>query len=141
MVAILTAAAASAGVMIAATVSSALSVNVHATMLSWSGKAAASGRTSATQNVNTRGSAGRRLGLPAKSDSAPSPTTPLPTTPPVLTARDVRLCPAAATACVDLSGRLTWLQSGGTVTFGPVRVEPGPPGSAHATPRGTLTPC
>lgn len=138
MVAILTAAAASAGVMIAATVSSALSVNVHATMLSWSGKAAASGRTSATQNVNTRGSAGRRLGLPAKSDSAPSPTTPLPTTPPVLTARDVRLCPAAATACVDLSGRLTWLQSGGTVTFGPVRVEPGPPGSAHATPRGTF---
>ena len=49
-----------------------------------------------------------------------------------------RSCPAAASACVDLSARLTWLQSDGTITYGPVRMEPGPPGTAHATPRGTF---
>jgi hypothetical protein len=49
-----------------------------------------------------------------------------------------RACPAAAAACVDLSGHLTWLQSGGRITYGPVRMEPGPPGSRHATPRGTF---
>lgn len=56
----------------------------------------------------------------------------------VLTASDRKDCPAAATACVDLTGHLTWLQSGGKVTFGPVRMEPGQPGSAHATPRGAF---
>ena len=56
----------------------------------------------------------------------------------MLTARDLRMCPRAATACVDLTRHLTWLQSGGRVSFGPVRMEPGPPGSAHATPRGTF---
>jgi lipoprotein-anchoring transpeptidase ErfK/SrfK len=45
-------------------------------------------------------------------------------------------CPAAASACVDLSDHLTWLQSGRRVTYGPVPMEPGPPGSRHATPRG-----
>jgi lipoprotein-anchoring transpeptidase ErfK/SrfK len=49
-----------------------------------------------------------------------------------------RACPAAAAACVDLSDHLTWLQSGGRITYGPVRMEPGPPGSRHATPRGTF---
>ena len=49
------------------------------------------------------------------------------------------VCPPAAAACVDLSRHLTWLQSDGKVTFGPVRMEPGPPGSANATPRGTFT--
>lgn len=56
-----------------------------------------------------------------------------------LTARDRSACPPAAAACVDLSGHLTWLQSDGRVTFGPVRMEPGPPGTANATPRGTFT--
>jgi hypothetical protein len=56
-----------------------------------------------------------------------------------LTTRDHSACPPAAAACVDLSRHLTWLQSGGKVTLGPVRMEPGPPGSAHATPRGTFT--
>jgi len=56
----------------------------------------------------------------------------------VLTARDRRLCPRPATACVDLTRHLTWLQSGGMVSFGPVRMEPGPPGTVHATPRGTF---
>ncbi|HEY7260342.1 MAG TPA: L,D-transpeptidase family protein [Trebonia sp.] len=58
---------------------------------------------------------------------------PLPLT---LTAADRRSCPAAATACVDLTRHITWLQSAGEVTFGPVRAEPGSPGSVHATPRG-----
>jgi L,D-transpeptidase catalytic domain len=55
-----------------------------------------------------------------------------------LTAADRRDCPVAATACVDLARHLTWLQSGGRVTFGPVQMEPGRPGSAHQTPRGTF---
>jgi hypothetical protein len=55
-----------------------------------------------------------------------------------LTARDRNGCPAAAAACVDLAEKITWLQSGGRVTYGPVRMEPGPPGSAHATPVGTF---
>jgi L,D-transpeptidase-like protein len=49
-----------------------------------------------------------------------------------------RSCPAAASACVDLSDHLTWLQSHGRITYGPVRMEPGPPGTRHATPRGTF---
>jgi lipoprotein-anchoring transpeptidase ErfK/SrfK len=57
-----------------------------------------------------------------------------------LTAAEMRSCPAAARACVDLAGHLTWLQSGGRVAFGPVRMEPGsgPQGTAHATPRGVF---
>ena len=60
-------------------------------------------------------------------------------TPLALTAQDRKDCPAAATACVDLTRHLTWLQSGGKVSFGPVRMEPGKPGSGpHATPAGTF---
>jgi hypothetical protein len=60
-------------------------------------------------------------------------------TPLVLTAQDRKDCPAAATACVDLTRHLTWLQSDGRVSFGPVRMEPGKPGSGpHATPAGTF---
>jgi L,D-transpeptidase catalytic domain len=47
-------------------------------------------------------------------------------------------CPAAATACVDLTKHLTWLQSDGHITYGPVSMEPGPPGTRQATPRGTF---
>ena len=47
-------------------------------------------------------------------------------------------CPAAATACVDLNHHLTWLQSDGRITYGPVSMEPGPPGTQQATPRGTF---
>jgi L,D-transpeptidase-like protein len=47
-------------------------------------------------------------------------------------------CPAAATACVDLDDHLTWLQSDGRITYGPVSMEPGPPGTQQATPRGTF---
>ena len=56
----------------------------------------------------------------------------------VLTAEDREDCPAAAAACVDLARHITWLQTGGRVSFGPVRMEPGEPGSAHTTPRGTF---
>jgi hypothetical protein len=55
-----------------------------------------------------------------------------------LTAADHRDCPAAAVACVDLTRHITWLQSGGKVSFGPVRMEPGKPGGGHQTPRGTF---
>ncbi len=47
-----------------------------------------------------------------------------------------RACPRAASACVDLGDRLTWLQSDGAISYGPVRMEPGPPGTSQATPRG-----
>ena len=47
-------------------------------------------------------------------------------------------CPAAATACVDLNDHLTWLQSDGRIAYGPVSMEPGPPGTRQATPRGTF---
>jgi hypothetical protein len=72
--------------------------------------------------------------------SAPVPAAPRPAPSPslTLTVSDRESCPAAATACVDLTRHLTWLQSAGQVTFGPVRAEPGLPGSAHATPRGTF---
>jgi hypothetical protein len=61
-----------------------------------------------------------------------------PSAPLALTAQDRQDCPAAATACVDLARHISWLQAGGRVSFGPVRMEPGQPGSAHATPRGTF---
>ena len=56
-----------------------------------------------------------------------------------LTAADHQHCPAAAVACVDLARHITWLQSDGNVSFGPVQMEPGKPGSGpHATPAGTF---
>ena len=58
--------------------------------------------------------------------------------PPALGPRARSSCPAAASACVDLSDHLTWLQSGGRITYGPVPMEPGPPGTQRATPRGTF---
>jgi len=39
---------------------------------------------------------------------------------------------------VDLNDHLTWLQSDGRITYGPVSMEPGPPGTQQATPRGTF---
>jgi lipoprotein-anchoring transpeptidase ErfK/SrfK len=66
------------------------------------------------------------------------PAPPAAPAPLALTAEDRADCPAAATACVDLARHITWLQAGGRVSFGPVRMEPGHPGSAHATPTGTF---
>jgi lipoprotein-anchoring transpeptidase ErfK/SrfK len=60
------------------------------------------------------------------------------TMPLVLTAVDHQACLAAAAACVDLARHVTWLQANGKITFGPVKMEPGKPGSRHQTPRGTF---
>ena len=57
---------------------------------------------------------------------------------PTLSSRARSSCQAAATACVDLNDHLTWLQSDGRITYGPVSMEPGPPGTQQATPRGTF---
>ncbi len=57
---------------------------------------------------------------------------------PALSPRARSSCPAAASACVDLGDHLTWLQSDGHITYGPVAMEPGPPGTQRATPRGTF---
>ncbi len=56
----------------------------------------------------------------------------------VLTAADRRHCPVTATACVDLTRHITWLQANGKTTFGPVQMEPGRPGGGHETPRGAF---
>ena len=139
LVALLATAAASAGVVIAAVVASHGSAGVRATTLSWSGTSATLGRFGTTSALVAAWNAGRRPGLPAH---AAGPVPPLAARPPsgplVLTARDVRMCPRPATACVDLTRHLTWMQSGGRITFGPVLMEPGPPGTVHATPRGTF---
>jgi lipoprotein-anchoring transpeptidase ErfK/SrfK len=71
--------------------------------------------------------------LPATASAAPGTSATL-----TLTREERRACPSAAAACVDLKAHLTWLQSGGTVFYGPIRMEPGPAGSAHATPPGTF---
>ena len=55
---------------------------------------------------------------------------------PALSPRARGSCPAAASACVDLSDHLTWLQSGRRIAYGPVPMEPGPPGTRNATPPG-----
>ena len=52
----------------------------------------------------------------------------------MLSSQARRSCPPAALACADLRDHLTWLQSGGKITYGPVRMEPG--GPADPTPRG-----
>ena len=99
-------------------------------------RAATTTRPGATQALGSATKAATlaiATGLRPKSDGTPPTPGPL-----ALTTRGHSACPPAAAACVDLSRHLTWLQSDGKVTFGPVRMEPGPPGSAHATPRGTF---
>ena len=92
---------------------------------------ASTDRRSATPPKAATGNAPRREAVPAPTGAQPVSPSPL-----TLTALDRESCPAKATACVDLTRHLTWLQSVGKVTFGPIRAEPGPRGSAHATPRG-----
>jgi hypothetical protein len=55
-----------------------------------------------------------------------------------LTASERRDCPAGAAACVDLTDKITWLQAGGKVTYGPVKMESSPAGARNATPTGTF---
>jgi hypothetical protein len=90
--------------------------------------------------------AGQAAATEAPSPTPSASTSPASSTPPgaaatrspVLTARARSSCPAAASACVDLSDHLTWLQSGSRITSGPVRMEPGRPGTPTATPPGTF---
>ena len=79
-------------------------------------------------------------GLGHSSDAGPrvAASARLAAMPLVLTAADHRHCPATAAACVDLTRHLTWLQSNGKITFGPIQMEPGQPGGGHETPRGTF---
>jgi hypothetical protein len=42
-------------------------------------------------------------------------------------------CPAAASACIDLSNEQAWLQSGGQITYGPVPITSGAAGSRTRT--------
>ncbi len=80
-------------------------------------------------------------GTATASRAAPGPH-PAPRSPgpagrgPVASPRARRSCPAAASACADLSDHITWLQSAGRITYGPVRMEPGT--AADPTPRGTF---
>jgi hypothetical protein len=46
-------------------------------------------------------------------------------------------CPASADACIDLANDQTWLQSGGTITYGPVPITSGRAG--YRTPAGTFS--
>jgi hypothetical protein len=75
---------------------------------------------------------------PAMIERAVVSNPPAASAPLALTAEDREDCPAAAAACVDLARHITWLQTGGRISFGPVSMEPGKPGSAHATPRGAF---
>jgi lipoprotein-anchoring transpeptidase ErfK/SrfK len=54
----------------------------------------------------------------------------------VLSSRARAACAPAATACADLADHLTWLQAGGRITYGPVRMEPG--AASDPTPRGVF---
>jgi hypothetical protein len=53
---------------------------------------------------------------------------------PMLSSPARQSCPPAASACADLGDHLTWLQTRGRITYGPVPMEPG--GPADPTPRG-----
>jgi hypothetical protein len=98
--------------------------------------ATATARSAQRSTTAVQAAAGNVRRHQAASVSAAAP--PVPPPPLTLTALDRESCPAKATACVDLTRHLTWLQSAGKITFGPIQAEPGPPGSAHATPRGTF---
>jgi hypothetical protein len=80
------------------------------------------------KNSGLRKSSGLPTGAPARRAAVPL----------VLTDADHQNCPAEATACVDLTRHITWLQAGQRVTFGPVQMEPGKPGGEHQTPLGTF---
>lgn len=82
------------------------------------------------------GSSASALDRPAPSPRAALRSAARPDGPLVLSGRVRRACPHAADACVDLTDHLTWLQAGGQVTYGPVRMEPG--GRRDRTPRGVF---
>src|SRR5215468_4710563 len=87
---------------------SAQSATTRTDTLSWHRTAATLSLADTTAKAVAAGNVARRLGLPAKSAAAVPGSL-------VLTARDHRLCPRAATACVDLTRHLSWLQAHGKV--------------------------
>ena len=97
------------------------------------GNAASGAQTTLTERVTVRPAA---IGVPSSGPRATPDAAAAGT--PTLSPRARSSCPAAATACVDLNDHLTWLQSDGRITYGPVSMEPGPPGTQQATPRGTF---
>jgi L,D-transpeptidase catalytic domain len=90
-------------------------------------------QTTLSEQATTRSAA---IGLPSSGPRATPDAAAAGT--PTLSPRARSSCPAAATACVDLNDHLTWLQSDGRMTYGPVSMQPGPPGTQQATPRGTF---
>lgn len=116
----------------------------------------AAARANAAPSLTQSGAAAAGVGIPQAGALVPRPAGAAPaasaapsaasTAPPahqaaaplVLTAAERRHCPVKATACVDLARHVTWLQSGGKTTFGPVAMEPGRPSGKHQTPRGTF---
>jgi lipoprotein-anchoring transpeptidase ErfK/SrfK len=103
--------------------------------------AAALPATSAAASVTTSAFPGAGAGLAAAAAAATAAQPADAETMAVsltLTAADHQDCPAKATACVDLTRHITWLQRGGKVSYGPVQMEPGHPAGAHQTPRGTF---
>jgi hypothetical protein len=130
-------AAVAALVAVATMVAAALTASSPPAQAGGPGTAGPSGQVPAPLSAarHAAGSAASPARAELAASAAPGGHAPAPLT---LTAADRRDCPAAAMACVDLAAHLTWLQSGGRVTFGPVQMEPGEPGSAHQTPRGAF---
>ncbi len=76
----------------------------------------------------------RSTATSSRSAASPTPAPQSPTRPRnlLLKPRTRRSCPPTASACADLSQHLTWLQSRGRITYGPVRMEPGAPADPDA---------
>jgi hypothetical protein len=107
------------------------------TAIGWRGDQAPSRTVSLVTPVAVAGQAAR-IDLPPPSPQITPEVAAAATGSPKLSAKALRSCPAAAAACVDLSDDITWLQTGGRISYGPVQMEPGPPGTSHQTPRGTF---
>jgi predicted amidohydrolase len=103
-------------------------LTVAAVAISWSSGVPAAKSKALT--AASSGAAASRVGVAVAPELSPFSLK--------LSAAARKACPAAAAACVDLAAHLTWLQSGGRIIYGPVQMEPGPPGTANATPRGTF---
>jgi lipoprotein-anchoring transpeptidase ErfK/SrfK len=101
--------------------------------------------TASTSSAAAASASAAAAGVPAKSATGLTLTLPsarvtqdVVATPATLTPAARKFCPVKATACVDLEDHLTWLQSNGHITYGPVVFEPGTAGTSRATPRGTF---
>ena len=107
------------------------------TAIGWRGGHAPTHTVSLVTPATVAGQAAR-IDLPAPSPQITPEAAAAATASPKLSARALRSCPAAAAACVDLGDDITWLQTDGRISYGPVQMEPGPPGTSHQTPRGTF---